>query len=1818
MKNKKHLLTALVAILLFPVIGQADIFTENFNTNNYKDSAYTDANWDTSIGEVRLTSDYTFSQPPGLVNWGGEVSAVHTDGTLWLVGGKGAKINSYNGTSWVNLSPGLANYGNSAINSIWYNSSTWMVAGDGKALNFYDGSVFTDQSGNLVSWTAENINAVRYGGGTETFWLIAGNGGRLNRYNGTWSSLAGSAGFFTTTVNAYAIGFDGTDWLIGGDNGSLCKYSYASGNFTELSFLLRASSFGSNIVRAIRWNGSEWLIGGSGTNNLVTFNGTAFTDQSSNVPTPSFTNVFSIDWDDTNNFWIMVGNGAGTAPRVVTWAGSTWLNQQGSLSNYGTNNPVYAVASDGSGTCLLGGGEARINSRSGNAASTSYTDESGNVRDFGTDTINALDAVAGGNVMVGGNNATCNIYNGASFEDIGDDLATAGWGAENVLAIGGNTYTGNATIWLIGGSSAQLFRYNGVSATDLTSSLGFSGSVRSIRYNGSLWLIGGTNRQLSSYNGSSFTSLDISAHFGATDAVKAFSSGGGIWMIGGDTGSLCSWDGSSFTGITSGFTDINAITYASISGYHRFMVGGTTSPQRVRIYDRDFGWWEWITLTTFSSDTVKALTYSPSFDLWYIAGTNAKINQYDGDEITDLASDLINFGSSAINGMDWNNEYLLFGGGEGRVNKYGPDYDSPKWGQSETVAGSTAFFYSITLTASDNLPAGTEINYWLTVNGQLPDPHSYWIQATPGVATIFDSGFEGTRLQWKAELVSNSIAVSPRIYQIQLEYVIPPTWTNTPTSTPTYTATPSITPTYTITPTITPTATVTPTFTTTPTYTNSPTDTPTYTTTPTITQTSTVSPTPTNIILSSTSTPTFTITETLTVTNTETVTLTRTPTLTITPTITQTSTITDTVTITITPSVTPFYSPTTTPTLTVTETWTASPTATPNPDLTFYEGALIIPMDILTDQSRTNQNYGMWRAYGLVYELLKNGIPVHWAIKSYKIYEEDDFTCTSTKDIRTDDPYTNIDYNGGPFVVSQANSTAAVAIITAWNLGQTNIVQVHQYTDGTGPFNAPIFRKLRAAPKIALYDNSDSRNTWRGARNYLNAAGIRDSAGGTWPSTSPDVLTEAELAGPTTSNHTDGDLFQADGLPAYAMLVNMHMQAYPIGRPNFASNSTRTYGEDWSIRYYEGLAPSAGPGTSSGSYGGGWLPGGEVYENVTSRADTQEAAAEMDYYLQTATGHVYAQCIGVAACENNIVETTPLWNDFVYGGYGHWLTTNGIIDTPTPPGSGALNYVNQVPDSPAGQAVGDWTWASGSQSAFGLAAGSTFYGGESSLIVVDTISPGSYPYLFMNGHYHGVTGAGKISYLIGHTSSYSLPYTGNIQAPMMRYFYNSLFESPAASEAVPEMYLQKSGPADAEIGNNITYSISYQNLSGVAYNVTITDPYPADATYVSSTGGGIPGGGVVTWNLGDLAASAAGTVSVTYSLQDPAPASVWTNQANVVYWSGPTQFTAYSEVVTTNAVVFTPTPSVTSTVTLTPTPTITLTSTSTATLTITPSNTPTNTTTLTITPSNTATPTHTPTLTSTSTLTITPSITITSTITVTFTITPTQTDTPVFTPTTTPTITVTSTVSATYTNTPTDTPTATGTPTFTATSTLTNTPTATPTFTVSATSTISVTNTPTGTVSATPTVTLSGTITETGTITVTATPSGTTSATPVVSATSTPVPPTVTYTVTPTATSTVTPTQTPIPGGDIMVFPNPFNPNTAYEGVLKFDYVPAEAEVKIFTITGELIRTYTGDGLRVTWDGKNEAGEDVVSGVYLYIVDPTEGDKTIDKIFLVR
>jgi hypothetical protein len=68
-------------------------------------------------------------------------------------------------------------------------------------------------------------------------------------------------------------------------------------------------------------------------------------------------------------------------------------------------------------------------------------------------------------------------------------------------------------------------------------------------------------------------------------------------------------------------------------------------------------------------------------------------------------------------------------------------------------------------------------------------------------------------------------------------------------------------------------------------------------------------------------------------------------------------------------------------------------------------------------------------------------------------------------------------------------------------------------------------------------------------------------------------------------------------------------------------------------------------------------------------------------------------------------------------------------------------------------------------------------------------------------------------------------------------------------------------------------------------------------------------------------------------------------------------------------------------------------------------------------------------------------------------------------------------------------------------------------------------------------------------------------------------------------------------------YPNPFNPSTSIEFTVRDR---TRVSVKVFDVAGRLVRTLVEDDRaagsvhRVTWDGRNDTGESVSSGVYFY------------------
>ncbi|MGB5105596.1 MAG: two-component regulator propeller domain-containing protein [Candidatus Zixiibacteriota bacterium] len=87
-------------------------------------------------------------------------------------------------------------------------------------------------------------------------------------------------------------------------------------------------------------------------------------------------------------------------------------------------------------------------------------------------------------------------------------------------------------------------------------------------------------------------------------------------------------------------------------------------------------------------------------------------------------------------------------------------------------------------------------------------------------------------------------------------------------------------------------------------------------------------------------------------------------------------------------------------------------------------------------------------------------------------------------------------------------------------------------------------------------------------------------------------------------------------------------------------------------------------------------------------------------------------------------------------------------------------------------------------------------------------------------------------------------------------------------------------------------------------------------------------------------------------------------------------------------------------------------------------------------------------------------------------------------------------------------------------------------------------------------------------------------------------------------------------GSDIGVYayPNPYRIGSAFADLLQFQ-IDQRGEVRIFTVAADLVReTTVNDG----WDGKNQAGEFVASGVYIWELRAEDGSHHTGKILVVR
>ncbi|MFH1859818.1 MAG: PEGA domain-containing protein, partial [bacterium] len=80
----------------------------------------------------------------------------------------------------------------------------------------------------------------------------------------------------------------------------------------------------------------------------------------------------------------------------------------------------------------------------------------------------------------------------------------------------------------------------------------------------------------------------------------------------------------------------------------------------------------------------------------------------------------------------------------------------------------------------------------------------------------------------------------------------------------------------------------------------------------------------------------------------------------------------------------------------------------------------------------------------------------------------------------------------------------------------------------------------------------------------------------------------------------------------------------------------------------------------------------------------------------------------------------------------------------------------------------------------------------------------------------------------------------------------------------------------------------------------------------------------------------------------------------------------------------------------------------------------------------------------------------------------------------------------------------------------------------------------------------------------------------------------------------------------VLVYPNPYYADK--HNTIFFNHLSKNFTIQIFTITGELVREI----YEKEWDVRNSTGEKVASGIYIYLIKDSSGDKKAGKLAVIR
>jgi len=87
---------------------------------------------------------------------------------------------------------------------------------------------------------------------------------------------------------------------------------------------------------------------------------------------------------------------------------------------------------------------------------------------------------------------------------------------------------------------------------------------------------------------------------------------------------------------------------------------------------------------------------------------------------------------------------------------------------------------------------------------------------------------------------------------------------------------------------------------------------------------------------------------------------------------------------------------------------------------------------------------------------------------------------------------------------------------------------------------------------------------------------------------------------------------------------------------------------------------------------------------------------------------------------------------------------------------------------------------------------------------------------------------------------------------------------------------------------------------------------------------------------------------------------------------------------------------------------------------------------------------------------------------------------------------------------------------------------------------------------------------------------------------------------------------------NVRVYPNPWRKDKHSGHPITFDQMAGGSDVKIFTASGHKVKELDGSSGSATWDLTNDSGNQVASGIYLYLIKDSQGNKSHGKLAIIQ